>query len=72
MTLEEAEELNSKCAFCGKDKFKVREIHGEPHLVRCGKPECEKHCQFDHKLERQQLPDGREDVVEIASGWGAR
>lgn len=75
-TLAEAEELNSKCAFCGKLKFSIRDIHVgrdkmEYSLERCDVKNCKHHCKFDHQSEKIQLQDGREDVVEIASGWSS-
>lgn len=79
LTLEEANELNSYCAICGKLKFVVRRSPNPPHLtphyelVRCTKlpDDCDMHCQFGHQNEQISIPDGREDVVEIASGWNA-
>lgn len=70
MTIAEALELNSDCIFCGKDKFKPVQVGNDFQLVRCTDPDCDIHCKFGH-TQAVSIPDGREDTVEIASGWGS-
>lgn len=76
-TLDEAQDVNSDCVFCGKPKFLIAKSKNPRNtekivysLERCPDPECSKHCHFNHTMSIQ-IPDGREDTVEIASGWGS-
>lgn len=68
-TIEEAEEINSECAFCKKPKFVVRDgENGKFDLGRCEVDNCDRHCFGGHALTVEyQLGD--RDSVGIASGW---
>lgn len=81
-TLEEAQELNSECSFCGLPKFIVRpeletfsgtnvlletRIVGYA-LIRCGVEGCTKHCMWGHKGVTIEMRIADRDSVELISG----
>lgn len=76
-TLDQAEELNSDCTFCGKPKFKAVTTHGPDRswvdLVRCNREDCEKHCKWDHEKDAPVLVyEGHEDHARMTSVYQRR
>ena len=68
-SIEEAQELNSVCAFCGKEKFQVVDDDTGFYLVRCGDALCEDHCKFDHGSSLVQMVSmADDDMRKIAMG----
>lgn len=71
--IEDAEGLNSDCAFCHLPKFVVVGVHKANgptayDLERCSDEGCATHCKWNHTLDLvEDLFD--EDNVAIASGW---
>lgn len=48
-SVQEAQDSNSSCAFCHKEKFAVQTgLPGDIQLVRCTDPKCTKHCKWNH------------------------
>lgn len=72
-TLEEADEVNSECAFCKKNKFEVLGSYGLEgntyDLIRCSDEDCHIHCKWNHEGVTLTIQIANKDSVAIASGW---
>lgn len=68
-TQDEAAELNSNCAFCNLEKFRIVEEQGRYNLERCADDNCAEHCKGGHDAIITQVYLNNEDAVAIASGW---
>lgn len=70
-TKEAAEEVNSQCAFCGLEKFRLADNpQGQGYILeRCGDETCEEHCKGGHDATITIAYLNNEDAVAIASGW---
>ena len=67
-TYDEAADMNSKCSFCGKDKFKIIAKDGKYDLERCPTEKSE-YCEWNHSAPVVQLQLADRDTVAIVSGW---
>lgn len=68
-TKQEAEELNSECVFCEREKFRVVPSGDRYNLERCDNPDCAVHCHGGHTQTITLSYLNNSDAVSIASGW---